>query len=89
MDQQQTAHPAQVAQEFMTRTELRGGEVDMYAQTFNWLQALVQGELQAVPIADLQASQKRIEALEKALGPERLAEVPDEPAPSEGELEPV
>ncbi len=86
---QQMPHPAQVACEFLTRTDLKGGEVDAYAQTFNWLQAIAQGELQAIPTPDLQASQKRIEALEKALGPERVAEIPDEPDPSEGKLEPV
>ena len=87
--QQMQPHPAQVACEFMTRTDLKGGEVDAYAQTFNWLHAILQGELAVVPTADLQASQKRIEALEKALGPELLAEVPDEPDPSEEGLEPV
>jgi hypothetical protein len=43
--EQQQAHPAQVAQEFMRRTDMKGGEVEAYAQTFNWLQAILSGEL--------------------------------------------
>lgn len=42
-------HPAQVAQEFMSRTDLKGGEVEVYAQTFNWLQGFVSQEIVALP----------------------------------------
>jgi hypothetical protein len=47
--EQPQAHPAQVAQEFMRRTDMKGGEVEAYAQTFNWLQAFLDGEIVATP----------------------------------------
>lgn len=50
--QQKQTHPAQVAQEFMRRTDMKGGEVEAYAQVFNWLQAFLSGELVPVPKAE-------------------------------------
>jgi len=47
--EQQQAHPAQVAQEFMRRTDMKGGEVEAYAQTFNWLQGFLAGEIVPTP----------------------------------------
>ena len=41
----QQAHPAQVAQEFMRRTDMKGGEGEAFSQTFNWLQAILNGEI--------------------------------------------
>ena len=43
--QGKTIHPAQVAATFMTRADLKGGEVEAYAQTFNWLQGIINGEI--------------------------------------------
>jgi hypothetical protein len=42
-------HPAAVAQEFMTRTTLKGAEVEAYAQAFNWLTGITTGELVVIP----------------------------------------
>lgn len=44
----QQLHPAQAACVFMERTELRGGEVESYAQTFNWLQSILADELTVI-----------------------------------------
>lgn len=46
---QQQAHPAAVAQEFMKRSDMKGGEVEAYAQTYNWLQALLDGDIVPTP----------------------------------------
>ena len=43
--EKQTFHPAQAAQEFMARTDMKGREVEAYAQTFNWLAAIIGGTL--------------------------------------------
>ena len=48
-EQQQQAHPAAVAQEFMRRTDMKGGEVEAYAQTFNWLQGFLDGSIVPTP----------------------------------------
>ena len=48
-EQAPQAHPAAVAQEFMRRTDMKGGEVEAYAQTFNWLQALADGSIVPTP----------------------------------------
>lgn len=45
----QQAHPAAVAQEFMRRTDMKGGEVEAYAQTFNWLQSILDGAIVPTP----------------------------------------
>ena len=58
----QTAHPAAVAQEFMTRSDMKGGEVEAYAQTFNWLSMFVTGE--TVPILK-EAHEALLEELEE------------------------
>ena len=41
----QQVHPAAAACEFMQRADLKGGEVEVFAQTFNWLQSILKGEL--------------------------------------------
>jgi len=46
---QQQAHPAAVAQEFMRRADMKGGEVEAYGQTFNWLGQFLNNELIATP----------------------------------------
>ncbi len=46
---EQSAHPAAVAQEFMRRSDMKGGEVEAYVQTFNWLQTFLTGETVATP----------------------------------------
>ena len=43
--QGQTVHPATVACDLMMRADLKGAEVEAFAQTYNWLQALLEGEL--------------------------------------------
>lgn len=45
---QQEVHPAAVAQEFMKRSDMKGGEVEAFTQTFNWLAAILQGELRVL-----------------------------------------
>lgn len=47
--EQETQHPAAVAQEFMRRTDMKGGEVEAFAQTFNWLATFLDGETIATP----------------------------------------
>lgn len=47
--QQQQTHPAAVAQEFMRRADMKGGEVEAFGQTFNWLAAFLDGSLVATP----------------------------------------
>ncbi len=61
---QQQLNPAQIACEFMTRADMKGGEVDIYAKTFNWLQSILAGEIAVVPADDLKESKEKIEALE-------------------------
>lgn len=58
------AHPVEVAQEFMKRADMKGGEVEAYAQTFNWLNQIMTGELQVVTAKDLKASQDKQKELE-------------------------
>ena len=60
---QQQTHPAVVAQEFMKRADMKGGEVEAYAQTFNWLQALVDGELVLTPKEAYQALLEELKEL--------------------------
>jgi hypothetical protein len=43
--QAQQVHPAAVAQEFMRRADMKGGEVEAFGQTFNWLEDLKSGEI--------------------------------------------
>ena len=47
--EKQAPHPAAVAQEFMSRTDMKGKEVQIYAETFNWLQGILEGEIMLVP----------------------------------------
>ena len=49
--QQQQIHPAAAACEFMQRADLKGNEVEMFAQTYNWLQAILAGELDVREVA--------------------------------------
>lgn len=49
MTEEQQVHPAAVAQEFMKRTDMKGGEVQAYAETFNWLQGFIENEIIATP----------------------------------------
>jgi len=60
----QQLHLAQVACKFMTRSDLKGSEVDTYAKTFNWLSSIFSGELAVVKPNELRDAQKKIEALE-------------------------
>ncbi len=76
--EQEQVHPAAVAQEFMKRCDMKGGEVEAYAQTFNWLNALVEGKLvvlekeffeQLVPPADdAEAEIPTLELIDDAAG---------------------
>ena len=89
----QQPHPAAVAQEFMKRTEMKGGEVEAYAQTFNWLAQFLSGELVIVPAEEHAAQQKELEDLRGSVAkPEEDtsngAEMESEGGPST-ELEPV
>lgn len=61
---QQQVHPAAVAQEFMKRSDMKGGEVEVYAQTFNWLQSILEGELSVVTTEELKASTEKVAELE-------------------------
>jgi hypothetical protein len=54
-NEQQQLHPATVAQEFMKRTDMKGGEVEVYAQTFNWLAQIAGGDVVCIPKDDFQA----------------------------------
>lgn len=85
---QNQAHPAQVAQEFLTRADLKGGEVEAYAQTFNWLQAILKGELTVQPIADTITFQKRIDELEEQIK-SLISEKEPVKKPKKPKLEPV
>lgn len=64
MQTNQQAHPCEVAQEFMKRSDMKGGEVEAYAQTFNWLAKVLSGDLLVVLKKDLEASQAKQEKLE-------------------------
>ncbi len=55
---QQQVHPAAVACEFMQRADMKGGEVEAYAQTFNWLQAIATGELVVIPADELEDAEE-------------------------------
>ena len=62
-DPQQEVHPAAVAQELMRRTDLKGGEVEAFAQTFNWLAAFLDGGLVALPKEAYSALMEELEEL--------------------------
>jgi len=47
--QQQQFHPAAVACDLMMRADLKGREVEVFAQTYNWLQAILEGDLVIMP----------------------------------------
>ena len=73
----QQMHPAAVACEFMSRTDLKGGEVDVYAQTFNWLQGILQGETLIVPAEVHEAQTKKLAAYEEKFGPLEEEKAPE------------
>lgn len=45
----QGTHPAVIACDLMMRADLKGAEVEAFAQTYNWLQAILEGELVLMP----------------------------------------
>lgn len=47
-------HPAIIACEIMNRADIKGREVDAYAQTYNWLQAMLSGELVVLTKAEFE-----------------------------------
>jgi hypothetical protein len=82
----QPPHPAAVAQEFMKRTDMKGNEVEAYAQTFNWLQGILEGEFMLVPAEAWKGITEELQAFKNA------APDPDEDIPlldPEPELEDV
>ena len=56
-------HPAEVACEFMSRADMKGREVDIYAQTYNWLQEFLAGELVTIHPNELKAMQNELDEL--------------------------
>lgn len=77
----------QAAQQFLTRCDLKGGEVDAYAKAFNFLQNIVDGETLVIPtkvwnevneqVKELQAKISEFEAI-----PEEIEEE-ETPPPSD------
>lgn len=64
-NEQQQLHPATVAQEFMKRTDMKGGEVEAYAQTFNWLAQILEGDVVCVPKEAYKAMEDELVALRR------------------------
>lgn len=83
--QQQQVHPAAVACEFMQRADLKGKEVEIFAQTYNWLQAILEGELAVVPAKDWDEMKGKL--AEEAVA--AMHEVTGEPMEVTPENEPV
>jgi len=52
----------QVTQTFLSRTDLKGGEVDSYAKCFNFIQTIVEGANVVVPA---EAFQEGLEAIKE------------------------
>lgn len=61
---QQQIHPAQAAQEFMRRCDLKGTEVEGFAETFNWLVQILEGEVLLVSKDQFEQSKSKQEKLE-------------------------
>lgn len=76
--EQQTAHPAAVAQEFMKRTDMKGGEVEAYAQTFNWLGEILAGNVVLTPKAVFASMEAELVELRKQVEVEEVEESPEE-----------
>ena len=53
-DSKPAVTPAHIACEFMKRTDLKGGEVEAYAQTYNWLQGIIEKHLVCVTMEEYQ-----------------------------------
>ena len=77
---QEQAHPAAVAQEFMRRTDMKGGEVEAYAQTFNWLKGFLDGSIVPTP---KEAHLALLEELKELREYKRVAEGEEEKAEAE------
>ena len=63
-------HPATAAQEFMSRTRLEGREVEVYAQTFNWLAEIIEGNIQLITkdlLTQLQADSVKLAKLNSGI----------------------
>lgn len=82
---QQQVHPAAVAQEFMKRADMKGGEVEAYTQTFNWLAQILEGAIVVLPqdahqlMVDERASMRAdIDAYAKLHGPLPKAEAEED-----------
>lgn len=77
--QKQEFHPAQIACEFMSRADIKGREVEAYAQTYNWLQGFLAGELVAVLKEDLEDLTSKVKSGDSdASPPEDASSQPDE-----------
>lgn len=83
-----------VALQFLTRTDLKGGEVDAYAKAFNFLNEFVEGRISAIPTEALAEIQTELQKYKDEFGdlPEVIEEK-DIPAVDtetpEGELDAV
>lgn len=73
----QQIHPAAAACEFMQRADLKGGEVDVFAQTFNWLQSILKEELMIIPKEVLDMQAEKLAAYREKYG-ELEGETPEE-----------
>lgn len=60
-------HPAEVAQEFMSRCDLKGREVEAYAQTHNWLETIRDEKVVLVAAAEYAKLKAAFAAQEAAL----------------------
>jgi hypothetical protein len=83
----QQAHPAAVAQEFMRRTDMKGGEVEAYAQTYNWLAQVIEGQVVCTPQEAHQAMVDELVQLREdvRLYNETFGPLPDTMGEDEGE----
>lgn len=82
----QQIHPAAAAAEFMQRAELKGNEVEVFAQTFNWLQQILKGEILPIDREMHAAQVERLAALE-AFMEENELQLPEQEE-GEGEEKP-
>ena len=76
---QQEVHPAAVAQEFMKRSDMKGGEVEAFTQTFNWLAAILEGSLRVLTAEEHEDLQAQIVDAPAAVN-EKLPELTAEQA---------
>ena len=75
--EQQAPHPAAVAQEFMSRTDMKGKEVQIYAETFNWLQGILEGKYLIVSREDWDSTAEKLQGYEDVTAEEPEAELED------------